>query len=103
MTAFPTIAAVLTQPDTPAVLLRWLKARMKQAIQVRPATLPKPVAMYIYYAAIAAAVVRHGDTLAQLPPADICRGLAWAAARPWGVTELRETLRIAATRLEPQG
>src|SRR5205085_1872867 len=51
--------------------------------------LPPEVATVLYYAAIAAALTRHGVRITGQAPAAVRAGLGWVAAQPWVGDEIR--------------
>jgi hypothetical protein len=62
---------------------------------------PTPVAMALYYAAIATALLRHGARLTTMDDASLLKGLAWVVAQPWVDPEIRLLLVDAQTRVAP--
>jgi hypothetical protein len=100
---FRSFADLLRHP-TPAVdLLGLVKDFAKTNADHPESGLPREVATVLYYACIAAALVRLGTRISKLPEADLARGLRWAADQPFVDDESRQLLAGAAATLEPAG
>lgn len=90
-------------PSPPLALLRMVKDFAKlNRIQNRGA-LPPEVAVVIYYAAIAAALLRHGEAISNLAPTQLLKGIVWALERPWLDGSLEDLFRETRRRLGQVG
>lgn len=58
------------------------------------------IARAVYLAAIAAALVHHGETITRLPPGALRGQLAWLLAQQWVDADLRGVVRRALRALE---
>jgi hypothetical protein len=61
--------------------------------------LPGEIVMLLYYASIAAAQVRLGESISDLTPELLRRGVSWLLSRAWVDTELREMLSQASANV----
>jgi hypothetical protein len=57
------------------------------------------VGTLLYYAAIAAARVRHGRSITRMGDSDLLRGLDWALRQPWVDPAVRTLIEDGAARL----
>ena len=63
--------------------------------------LPKEIAAVLYYACIAAALLRLKARISKLSDADLRRGLRWAAEQPWLDEETKQLLARALAAMTP--
>ena len=82
-TLFKTFGDLLRHPFPPVELLDLAKqfAKMNRASATSP--LPPDVATILYFACIAAALIRCRRRISTLPDAQLLDGLRWCAERPW--------------------
>lgn len=91
---------LLADPNPPLELLELTKEFAKASDGRSDAPLPPPVATVLYYAAILAALLRHGRRITRLPDRALRDGVAWALRRPWLDAGTRRLFREAAERLD---
>jgi hypothetical protein len=88
-------ADLLRHPSPPLELLEMVKDFAKTNADHPENGLPKEIAAVLYYACIAAALLRLKARISKLPDADLGRGLRWAAAQPWLDEETKQLLARA--------
>jgi hypothetical protein len=76
-------ADLFNHPAPPLQLLQLTKDFAKANMDHPESGLPAEIAATLYYAGIAAALVRLDKRITQLPDADLQRGLAMTAKQPW--------------------
>ncbi len=96
-----TIQDLLLGPATRLDDLKALKEYGKTLVRQSTTDAARAVASTIYYAAIAAALVLHGETITQHSHADLARGLGILAEKEWMVPELGQLLTEARKRCRP--
>jgi hypothetical protein len=88
-------------PSPPLELLRLTKDFAKANMDHAESMLPRQVAAALYYASIAAALVRLDTRISQLKDAELREGLLWAQGESWIDSETKQLLDQAARRLRP--
>jgi hypothetical protein len=88
-------ADLLSHPAPPLELLRLTKNFAKAATLDQESPVPNPVAMTLYYAAIAAALVRHRQRLSTMDDAVLSDGLRWVLSQSWVDGQVRMLLDAA--------
>ncbi|GMQ80487.1 MAG: hypothetical protein BMS9Abin04_486 [Planctomycetia bacterium] len=86
---FATQLELLCLPDPSLPLLISMKQIAKSSVQHPDSPLPEEVATALYFAALAAALVRCGRRISRLDNAGLRWGFQWAIEQPWMVDELR--------------
>jgi hypothetical protein len=81
---------LLRHPVPPLDLLEIIKDYAKVASATPNGALPPAVARVLYFACIAAALVRRGTRLSSLAPADLREGFAWVLEQDWVDPFLKE-------------
>lgn len=74
--------------------LEMIRRYAKHQVQA-PDYLPEPVALVLYYAAIAAGLVGLNQKLTSLPTPAVREGLAWAMHEPWVDPAVHHLLKTA--------
>lgn len=74
---------LLLHPDPPIEALRLVKEFAKQLNHRAQLAYPQDVATVLYFASIAAAELRTGTVITELPRPEVLSGYRWAAHRPW--------------------
>jgi len=92
-------AELFHHPTPPIELLAMTKDFAKANMSQPESALPHEIATAIYYLSIAAAAVRLGERISQLPDADLRRGYAWACAQEWIDADTKALLLTASGRL----
>jgi len=92
-------ADLFRHPSPPVELLRLTKDFAKANRDHPEAVLPREIANALYYASIAAALLRCGERITRLTNEELRQGLAWAAVQPWVDAEVKELLVEAVTRV----
>ncbi|HNQ88838.1 MAG TPA: hypothetical protein PKM73_09510 [Verrucomicrobiota bacterium] len=87
-------------PCPPLELLRLTKDFAKANRDHPEAVLPVEVANALYYASIAAALVRRGTRITRLSDAALRRGFACVSAQPWVDAPMRKLLEQAVDKLK---
>src|SRR5271170_918236 len=77
-------------PVPPLELLSLTKDFAKANMDHPESSLPQEVAVALYYASIATAIVRLDARISQLKDAELQRGLLWAKDQPWVDDQTRE-------------
>ena len=92
-----TFGQMLTSAEPPLEVLDMIRRFAKRLRTQESAGIPKEVATVLYYAAIAAARLRHGASLSKLDDEALRSGLNWGLEQTWLTEPLRalfaETLR----------
>jgi hypothetical protein len=92
-----TFGQMLTSAEPPLEVLDMIRRFAKRSRTQDSGGIPKEVATVLYYAAIAAAKLRHGISLSKLDDEALRSGLAWGLEQTWLTEPLRdlftETLR----------
>jgi len=89
-------------PAPPVELLEATKEFAKLNLDHPESCLPGEIATALYYASIAAALVRLNARISQLPDADLRRGLLWATEQDWIDDKTKGLLGEAIDRLSPE-
>jgi hypothetical protein len=76
-------ADLFNHSNPPIQLLQMVKDSAKTNLDHPESGLPKEIATALYYASIAAALVRLDKRISQLPDADLDRGLRLTREQPW--------------------
>jgi hypothetical protein len=88
-------------PVPPLELLSLTKEFAKANMDHPDSSLPHEVAAALYYASIAAALVRLDTRISQLKDPELRRGLLWAMDQPWVDGATRQILTEALKKLPP--
>jgi hypothetical protein len=102
---FQSFADLLRHSSPPIALLELVKNFAKSNAEHPESGLPKEIAAVLYYACIAAALLRLEARISKLPDADLARGLRWAGEQTWLDEETRQLLAgglAAITRAGPR-
>jgi len=91
---------LLQHPHPPLELLVLTKAYARANLQHPDGPLPHDVALVLYFACIAAAMVRCGRRITQLGADSLRQGLAWAAGRRWVTGHTQAILQEALALLK---
>ena len=92
--------ADLFQHSSPLIeLLELVKDFAKANLDHPESGLPREIAAALYYASIAAALVRLDARISQLPDADLQRGLRWAMGQAWLDEKAKELLTQASGKV----
>jgi hypothetical protein len=94
------LGELLVHPSPPAALLRLTKEFAKTSDSQPGSALPSEVASLLYFAAIAAALVRLGERITALDDSAIRDGVRWSLAQPWIDSLTRSLFEGAASLLE---
>jgi hypothetical protein len=78
-----TFGQLLNHPSPPLEALRKVKDFAKFSRTDPDAPLPPEIATVLYFAAITAARLRHGQRITELDDATLVQSLDWCATRPW--------------------
>jgi len=89
------VGQLLTDPQPCLEDLKRLKDHAKALRHDPDATLPPELATLIYFASLAAALVRCGVSISRLPGRSMLEGWKWALAQPWLEPALTDLLRHA--------
>jgi hypothetical protein len=84
-------------------LLNLVKRFAKMCRRDRQNPLPSEIVMLLYYASIAAALVRLDQAISNLESASLKRGMGWLIRQEWLTDELRELLNSGLVWLEAHG
>lgn len=90
-----TLRDLLTSTTPDLELLRAVRDYAKQTRSQAGGALPNVVATVLYYAAIAAALVRCDRKITSLSDQAMRDGFRWSAARPWIAVSVRTILETA--------
>lgn len=90
-------------PVPPIELLTLTKEFAKSNMDHPESSLPKEVAAVLYYASIAAALVRLDRRISQLGDAELQRALQWAKEQRWVDPQIQQLLAQALPKLAPSG
>ena len=93
---------LLHHPAPPVELLVLTKDFAKLNLDHSDSTLPSEIAGVLYYASIAAALVRLDTRITQLKDADLRRGLGWTREQPWIDEQTQELVAKAIEKLPPE-
>lgn len=92
-----TYGDLLAHPAPPVAMLEQLRDAAKWSADPRQdAPLPREVAGLLYYASLAAALVRQRRRITTLRDEQLLHGLRWAAAQDWAADSLRSLCAAAA-------
>lgn len=86
-------------PVPPLELLKLTKDFAKANMDHPESSIPQEIAAALYYASIAAALVRLGERISQLKDDELRRGLRWAGEQPWVDGQTRELLGEALKKI----
>jgi hypothetical protein len=86
-------------PSPPVELLNMIKDFAKSNRDHPASGLPQEIASTLYYASIAAALVRLNQRITKLPDADLRRGLLWGLEQGWLDIATRELLTRALEKI----
>lgn len=100
---FARFGDLLYEPDPPIELLEKLKQFAKACRSRDDGTLPAEVATALYYASIAAALVRCGRRITGLGDGSLREGFAWGREQAWLDEPTRDLFSQAVARLEASG
>ncbi len=92
---------LILHPSPPDELLEHVKVYTKMARANAKDPVLEQVVSLIYYASIAAALLRHGTRLSTLDNAALHEGMVWSRSRPWVDPSLTDLLDQAAQALSP--
>lgn len=90
-----TLQELFSGADPSLELLRQAKDFAKAHLEHPGSAWPSEVARMIYYAAIAAALVRRHARITRMAPEEIQRALQWGLAQPWATPSLRDLFQEA--------
>lgn len=90
-----TLRDLLQHPEPPLELLRMAKDYAKAGADHPVSPLPEEAALALYYASIAAALVRRNFSISRLSDDELYHGFDWAAQQPWLDEASRRLLREA--------
>jgi hypothetical protein len=93
---------LLRHPHPPPALLILTKDYARAHLQHPDSHLPRDVALVLYFACIAAAIVTSGRRITKLQAEPLRKGLGWAADRTWLTDEVRSLLRAALASLKTE-
>jgi hypothetical protein len=96
-----TLRQLLHHPQPPLELLKLVKRFAKLCRSDRHNPLPSEIVMLLYYASIAAALVRTKQQISGVGPTALHRGLTWLGAQPWVDDEMRSLLKEGLNHLPP--
>jgi len=95
---------LLHHPRPPVELLYFLKEFSKAARTNPDAPLPAEIATALYYAGIAAALLRAGGVrITTMDDPDLATGFRWALEQPWADEQTRALFRDALGVVMPAG
>jgi len=101
--SFKTYADLLMHPNPSVDLLEAMKDFAKACRTGSKSALPKEVATVLYYASLAAALVRCGKRITTLTDRSLREGVDWACAQPWLEESLRGLFHECREHLGAQG
>jgi hypothetical protein len=91
---------LLQQPAPPLELLKLTKRFAKMCRRDPHNPLPSEIVMLLYYLSIAAAMVRLNQSISDLPPASLTRGMTWLGAQQWVPNDLQMLLFAGLEKLQ---
>jgi hypothetical protein len=94
-TSWSSLGELFFHPNPPLELLKVAKRFAKENRRDKESPFPRPIATAVYYAAIAAALVRSKSPISKHPPDILSRGFHWAIDQPWMDERLRDLFRQA--------
>ena len=94
-----TLGQLLAHPQPPLELLKLVKRFAKTCKSDVHNPLPPKLVMLLYYVSIAAALVRLGQRISELPDPQLRRGLRWLAAQAWVTPEIQTLLTEAMNQI----
>ncbi len=86
-------------PSPPVELLKMIKDFAKSNRDHPASGLPQEIASTLYYASIAAAMIRLNQRITQLPDTDLRSGLLWSLEQGWLDIATRELLTRALEKI----
>jgi len=92
-------ADLLAHPSPPVAVLVETKEFAKACCERPDAALPAEISAIMYYASIAAALVRCGQRITSLDDTALLTGLGWALEQEWLIADLRPLFEQASERL----
>jgi hypothetical protein len=96
-------ADLFDHPAPPLALLQLVKDFAKANRDHPESGLPREIATALYFASIAAALVRLDKRISQLPEAELQRGLRWTQEQRWLDEKTRALLDDALKKLSAEG
>ena len=96
---FATYLELLRAPHPPLAILERMKQVSKASVTHPDSPLPEEVGTALYFAAIAAALVRCHERLTRLDDDGLRWGIQWALDQPWLAEDLRPLFREALEHL----
>ena len=94
------LGELLQHPHPPAALLILTKEYARANLQHPDSALPREVALVLYFACIAAAMLKCGRRITELEGEALRKGLDWAAGRAWLTDGVRSLLHGALASTE---
>ncbi len=94
-----TFGRLFTDLNPPLEMLDMTRRFAKRSRTQGPDGMPDEIATVLYYAAIAAARLRHEASISKLDDRSLLDGLDWALDQPWLVASLRGLLAETAQAL----
>jgi hypothetical protein len=88
-------------PRPPLPLLRLTKRFAKTSDRRKANPLPEEVATVLYYAAIVAALLRHGERISRVSDSTLGMGVDWVLQQPWVAGPLRGLFEEARAAITP--
>ena len=95
-----TLDQLLNHPRPPIELLKLVKRFAKMCRRDRENALPSEIAMLLYYASIAAALLRTEQPISDLKPASLQRGMSWLIGQEWLTDDMRSLLKDGLARVQ---
>ena len=92
-------AALFFPPDPPLELLVLTKQFSKAHHNNPDMGLPAEIALMLYYASIAVALLRHHERISKLDDAHMLEGLTWARDQTWVDLRMKQLFQDALTEL----
>ena len=78
-----TLAVLFTDPNPPIEVLKAIKEWSRRSTRAPEPPLPGDIASLLYFAAIAAAHLRHNQWISKLDPSLLRQGIEMLLAKPW--------------------
>jgi hypothetical protein len=94
---------LLRHEQPPLELLKLVKRFAKICMGDQENPLPSEIVMVLYYASIAAALVRLGKPITRLPVESLRHGMSWLLDQRWLTQELRNLLNDALAHFDAHG